>query len=649
MTPSIRAQLLQTAGVNPSEDWITACLTHLRLTNTETADAVLHQVLHSDLRDVVRPISSGAAPSDGAHAVLRSNIHQSQQSEARKAVLPASFRLMIQVEELLDVSLNAEKRFSVGPASPSAPTPVGNQSSRLLKLFVADGHVPPLHLIAMEISPIRNISVQSLAGIKVLLKGPLEIRHGMLQLHPGCATVLGGKVDHLVTIQRQALEQAQRVAGVGVDPTVRALIGTTPIEQEQEDDEGEAESGDVSVRARVPPQRVVPLPPRVPAAPPQARPETHRVQQQTTVMAHAQRRNGPGLVTPQPGTSSHTQMRSEPQRVSQQSAAVEVQRRPPQPSQPVRSGFTTASALHQQTLQQRQPLASQPPQQSRQQIPVARPSRTNPYARKSPVVPPSEPALTPVSNPYARNVVTAATTATPRIPATASRPAETTRNTNPYAAAPPSTRNTQPTTAPSSMGTRMVELSMDSENRPINVPLSSQASSSQDSYAGIMRDPLSFEELVSLLQRVVNDKKLYEQYVGKVFVVPAKMKGAQKYFNIDKKNKKARKKNKNDDKYEYVMNCSFTGTGGAEVLVVIADDILREHFELPPGEMRKLSRENRPASQKFVDEGGRAVMKELYKLRSFEMTLRLPAGEYFAQDVREVNGGDPILRVLRYV
>jgi hypothetical protein len=124
---SIRSKLVQTAGVMPSEDWLTACQAHLRLTNEETADAVLLQILHTDLRDVVRPLATNSTPtnlnSTSPPMLLRNLLQQSMRGEARKETLPTNFRLLVQVEELLDVSLNAEARYNIGPASATAPTP----------------------------------------------------------------------------------------------------------------------------------------------------------------------------------------------------------------------------------------------------------------------------------------------------------------------------------------------------------------------------------------------------------------------------------------------------------------------------------------------------------------------------------------------
>lgn len=229
----ICSQLETIAGVRVSQEWLTACRAHLRETRQpESADSILHQVLHSDLRDVV-----SREQDDG---ILRHALSQEY------AVLPESFRLMVQVEELLDVSLNAEARLSIGPASPTAPTPVGDQRMRCLKLYLSDGYrvVRDIHLVGMELSPIPDLSVHSQAGLKLILRGPLKCRFGVILCSPSNTIVLGGCVASLMEMQKKALEQAQRLAGVGVDPTVKALIWN-PIGA---DEEGGTTKKDYSVR-----------------------------------------------------------------------------------------------------------------------------------------------------------------------------------------------------------------------------------------------------------------------------------------------------------------------------------------------------------------------------------------------------------------
>lgn len=288
----IRETLQRIAGVQPAQHWLQDCLVELRASGSCTADAVLQQILHHDLRDVVRVLDdvSGASTltsSSQQHrtvvdpnhpaVVLRRAIQDSIQTAPYRTQLPPDFRLLCQVEEFLDVSQNAETRLSVGPASPMAPAAVGNQQNRCLKFCVADGYTaagsafysadenarhetlhtagqqPSSVFVAMEIEPVTALSVNSKAGCKVLLQGPLSIRHGVVLWQPvwesapnattangplaattARVTVLGGCVAELVVLQSAALQQAKLVAGVGIDPTIRALIWNPETGEMQE-------------------------------------------------------------------------------------------------------------------------------------------------------------------------------------------------------------------------------------------------------------------------------------------------------------------------------------------------------------------------------------------------------------------------------
>jgi hypothetical protein len=270
---TIREKIERIAGVQPSQHWLQDCETELSVTGAAnyTADAVLQQILHHDLRDVVREFPATVYDANHPSVLLRRAVQDSMSAQHNyKGRLPASFRLLVQVEELLDVSQNAETRLSVGPASPNAPAPVGNQQARCLKLCLSDGYGPYNNerenqdgmtfrpnnqssvFMAMEIEPIPMLSVNSKAGVKVLMRGPLQIRHGILLWQPVYRppdtgannannatavqqiTVLGGCVKELVEIQASALQQAKLVAGVGVDPTVRALIWNPETGETQE-------------------------------------------------------------------------------------------------------------------------------------------------------------------------------------------------------------------------------------------------------------------------------------------------------------------------------------------------------------------------------------------------------------------------------
>jgi hypothetical protein len=72
----------------------------------------------------------------------------------------------------------------------------------------------------MEVAPIPGFT--ALAGLKVVLSGPMVFRHGVAGWHPGNVTVLGGRVDGLVSLQQAKISELR--AGNAVDVTLRALV-----------------------------------------------------------------------------------------------------------------------------------------------------------------------------------------------------------------------------------------------------------------------------------------------------------------------------------------------------------------------------------------------------------------------------------------
>lgn len=235
---------LSQLGLCPNEEWLKACLEHLG--NSSSADDVLEEVLHTELRLVVRGLTAeGAVSLTSASATLlkdaiAESIPSSMEGDGQnifKANLPGSFRCLAQIEELLDVSQNAETRLRYGPSNSNDPTPIGNQSSRCLKMLLSDGY-NDCPIVATEVSPIRNLSVHSNAGIKILLKGPIDVRCGILLLHEGNCIVLGGFVENLIEVQKKAVEQARKAACVGQDATIRALVSNNGDVVEDNDEEG---------------------------------------------------------------------------------------------------------------------------------------------------------------------------------------------------------------------------------------------------------------------------------------------------------------------------------------------------------------------------------------------------------------------------
>lgn len=286
------------AGVRPSQCWLDQCLTHLRgnknsvhSTNASPVgrgeeEEIWYQVLHADLRDVVceyDPPSSPNSTVDGmnnsndvfggrtAAMQLRNAIHQSKKTKGandtaakngkycgHEVTLPSDFRLLIQMEEVVDVSMSSEQQLAAmgGGVSTIASNPYSglqqhstattcNTKHRSLKIAFSDGYHPSgktfqhennnngmndnndnFHevLLAIETHPIINLSVSSPPGLKLLLHGPVVVRVGLVQLNDANCVVIGGEIERWKELSMKTKERAQRERGLGVDPTIKALV-----------------------------------------------------------------------------------------------------------------------------------------------------------------------------------------------------------------------------------------------------------------------------------------------------------------------------------------------------------------------------------------------------------------------------------------
>ena len=251
-----REQLEQALGIKLSNDWCDGCYTALQQQQQRvTTDMMFEQLLYHDLRDVVRgnndrdELHTPLQPVSQQHLqlpltaalLLRNAITTSveRNGTTHKNTLPSSFRCCLQIEEICDVSKNAESRFT---------TPTTTSSSSCQKLCLIDGYYPSQALVAIEVAsiltPAAGVS-KLLPGSKILLFGPIIVRHGLLGLHSGNCLLLGGQVERLIQIQHQAVENAKQLSGHGIDPTIRALIWNN---RHNDNDENDGDEGNSFVR-----------------------------------------------------------------------------------------------------------------------------------------------------------------------------------------------------------------------------------------------------------------------------------------------------------------------------------------------------------------------------------------------------------------
>ncbi|KAL7554883.1 hypothetical protein ACHAWF_018429 [Thalassiosira exigua] len=682
----LRSRLSSQAGVDPSPAWLDACVRHV---GGEDEEAAWDQILRADLRDVVRVEPGDGGDGDGGDdeggkgpaARLREAVAKSSSAageagggdgtngrhRSRKAALPSDFRLLVQVEEVVDVTMSADQQLAAGggatggaaaggggatgpsgggnPYGSGGPRGAGgpqqqqrNPQYRCLKMVLSDGYhsngrsTPPSAengsdardanptFLAMETSPIQHLGTSSPPGIKLLLHGAIDVRVGMLQLNEGNCAVLGGSVEGWGEAMRKARERAARERGLGVDPTIKALIWNPLTGDEEEMDEGEGESGDV---AAAPPP--LPAAPVAPAPPPPPHP------------------------TPAPNNNAYPNARTPSQYTNQSRGS----------SAPNASLSGTGSGTMRQRTLDSYPKKPRPdttrlrpgddaPASNWQQRTIATQSRgasNNPYQRASAVDPgrnaPSGVEAPPRQQQQQRQPQQhqqhqqqqhqqhqrQMQTNTNIIPVNGSPPSSTSQTTsiqpqqraqpNPYASLRPAAAESHPSAA-----------------------AKTPAPAAKSAATSFTSNP-SFSELISMLQSVRSDRALYERYYGRVITVPCKINGKDSKDNVFNIVKSAspgggseKKKGKSKKKYEFFLVAKFFGPKQSDGAVAcrVESSVLERYFDgYSPAEVRKLSREDKAATNRVVNQSCSQFVHDFSSLGQVQMKLLLTPDEFFAK------------------
>jgi len=805
-----------TAGIRPSRHWLRECLIHFRHhpgnhnTTGAIEELIWNQILHADLRDVVRRCPDGDTErmqleidTEQTHAndvestaarqlreaiakFKRPNIsnnssclneieNQNQIDEnpqensthgnrstknyyqsQHKVTLPSNFRLLVQMEEVIDATLNLEQQLSSMGGTTNAGSGNGNQTYgdphggnarnsnnrsdnatnnnynqngmrnsryRCFKIALSDGYysngksIPPSNdendhedenavFVAMETSPLHNLSYSSPPGLKILIHGTsrsnscidsngsssgndsLVVRFGILQLNDGNSTIIGGHVPHWQGLWKKAKEKIQREKGHGVDPTIKALIWNPLTGDEEEVDEGENESGDVTAQAAPERPHIVPSQPIIMQQPQQQMQQQQNQIQQPPPQQQPLQPPGPGQTPPPtitPNASTNTSRNNSDSDYNQNRSSVGNMNRNPYSINNSQNetnntrvfgsnakigmsrlsiggtgrGSGGGSATRQTTMDdfprtRQKPSYSYPssssPEVANANTSLGHGNSSNGVASFSTTHGNSaaRSVVRPSNNPYQRNTTNmnnsvingdSVTTnehnisrninsnlntnnsmvstigdspsAAPypnstqiqgsqnqyRSQQSTQRNPSTERNyaPNPYASLRPSdtSRSTSNPNGTDSSNTAN-PYSRNSLHSTGNTAIISNstpkkyASSSQESSAALSSNPvtttalgnrsdidilenssdsihLSFREMQELLEKIKREKTLYSRYVGNTFVVPCKMSsGDDKQFNIVKADKKKRKMQKSEKKYEFLLVSPFIGSFAAD-------------------------------------------------------------------------------------
>lgn len=170
---------LRRNGAAVSLEW---CTQFLAACNDSSLEQALGQLLSSDLHschDSIGCLSTISSPDQDLIGCL----------------------FLLQCDELINVAAPAKDRF---------PTEGVNCSQRMLKLKLTDGVKT---ISAFEYRPIPCLSHCLPAGTKVVIKGDLLVRYGMMLLQSHNIEVLGGEVRRLEEARRRAVEAWNRPVG----------------------------------------------------------------------------------------------------------------------------------------------------------------------------------------------------------------------------------------------------------------------------------------------------------------------------------------------------------------------------------------------------------------------------------------------------
>ena len=678
MDQSLSSRLTSQAGVIPSPDWLEACRSHLAALDKENTaagrggggggvppeddeDEVLHHVLHSDLRDVVRRLGGGE--DDGRshpgqilrQAILaslrpggggsNSNANNNSGSGSRSlsprgpmhdavvtpppppgssnsgsgngstcaTALPPDFCLLLQAEECTDVARNAEGRLGGANAGGNGGPPNqqqqqqwqgrggGGGSKRLLKILGSDGYyahglaTPPApaaasnndqqqqlqehSIVLMETAPIPALSADAPSGIKLLLHStspehPITVRRGIVQIHPGNCTVLGGHVPHLVDVQRKAREMAQRRAGVGVDASSSTF--SNPYASSGGGGSGGAANPYASSAGRPSTHPYSSAPAPAPASRPA-----------TTATAH--------------GTISSWMAASlcSPEGSAAPSTGGSVGRP---------SSSTSTAAMPAVHAAASSGASGMDLDNSNHQGPTTTLHGTQDSASTAP------PAV-----------------------------ANGSRDASSFAKATPASTSTGMSSGLASSGS-----GASTPGVTLGLPASS----------GAYTEPLSFSELRSLLLQIKSDRSVYERYQDKTFIVPCKLNKSLFDFRFEKiRSSKKDKgsgskgdKKKSSKEYEFCLTVHLNGTvrdGDAKFSARFASRLIEPFYSVKPTDLRKMHKEDKERANKLASEGSTQVISEYSDLTPLHMKLLLSAKDYFAQTSLpdSIDGSTPLVVV----
>ncbi|KAL4705814.1 hypothetical protein ACJJTC_006534 [Scirpophaga incertulas] len=179
-------QYLASQFIYADDEWLTGCVEYLSedssnsYSETEIMNLAKEQWLLNDLKDVC----PGSLPPN-----LKDNM---------QTVLNGRF--VLQINAAIDIGTPAYQQYlklqKVNMENIEATTHFDDKvpSHRMIKLHLTDG---VQNITAIEYKPMRNLSCELTPGCKILIKGPVKCRRGMLLLTESAVDLIGGEVTDI--------------------------------------------------------------------------------------------------------------------------------------------------------------------------------------------------------------------------------------------------------------------------------------------------------------------------------------------------------------------------------------------------------------------------------------------------------------------
>ncbi|XP_023942791.2 recQ-mediated genome instability protein 1-like [Bicyclus anynana] len=179
------------------EDWITGCVNYF-MEDSGCTDIIeiQNQAKEQWLLNNLQEICPGSLPAN--------------LSSVQKTCLTRRF--VLQINAVCDIGTPAYQQYlkiqKVNMENVEATTKFDEKvpSHRMIKLYMTDGMQD---VTGIEYRPMRNLSLDITPGCKILIKGPVECRRGMLLLTESCIELLGGEVNDLSTNTQRYLLSAK--------------------------------------------------------------------------------------------------------------------------------------------------------------------------------------------------------------------------------------------------------------------------------------------------------------------------------------------------------------------------------------------------------------------------------------------------------